>query len=184
MPHLTSFLQQSHCQIQLYTTYLILVCALFVPASAFPAAHAGCRPREPCTQNQGWSYLENISFGWKLYLKFPAANIHCSEWTLVAKIPLNSSLQAYVLGRGKYWREERNTNTCTMFSSAFVILRKEVWMETGPKLLVSNGLRSKPLNDHCGYVCSSSSSLIYYDIESLWSSSRTVLHAVLRDFEL
>lgn len=54
-----------------------------------------------------------------------------------------------------------------MLSSAIVTLRKEVWMETGPKLIVSDGLWSKPLNDHCSYIHSSSYSLICYDIESL-----------------
>lgn len=84
----------------------------------------------------------------------------------MAKIALNSILQAQFLGRGKYCGEERNTNVCTIFPSAIAILRKEVWMETGPKLIVSDGLWGKPLNDHRCYTGSSSYSLICYDIES------------------
>lgn len=44
--------------------------------------------------------------------------------------------------------------TCKRFSSAIVTMRKEIWMETGPRVVMSNGLWGKPSDVHCGCISS------------------------------
>lgn len=137
---------------QLSVIYLTLVCALLIPVSIFSAFHAGCKlwwsmHTKPGLELSGKHFLWLEAVVWHFFVQIYVVQV-VSWWPKSSKL-YSVSL---IFDQLKVLWEERNTKICKRFSSTIAIMRKEIWMETSPTVIMSNGLWGKPSDVHCGYT--------------------------------